>query len=365
MTACWGLVSALRAGSALDRPRLALTRSFRRSDSSHDHDCIRDAAPARLGAGNSHSPSAWARDAAGDTPVTFSPSNARRNSWPFQLAVAAGSMTSAVLLTHALRPFLQQTPYVLGFAAAVLSSRIGGRRAGLAAVAIGAVSFAWFPPLAVGADRVLMGFVVISGGSSWIVARRYEIEAELRASEARLTEAQTLAHVGSWEWNVADDSAWWSEEFYRICGLEPDSFTPSQQAFMAMTPADERAVVDAVLQRIFSDHQPFQFEHRIVRPDGGTRVLNSHGRVVVDAGHVVRIIGASQDITGRKTDEDIVRRSELRLQTIIDAEPACVKLVSRDGVLLDMNRAGLEMIGATTVDEIKGQPVSGLVHPED
>jgi len=57
--------------------------------------------------------------------------------------------------------------------------------------------------------------------------------------------------------------------------------------------------------------------------------------------------------------------SERRLQTIIDAEPACVKLVSSDGLLLDMNRAGLEMIGATTLSQVAGSPVTNLVHPSD
>ena len=200
-------------------------------------------------------------------------------------------------------------------------------------------------------------------------ARSQELQSahdKLVATESRLKEAQTLAHVGSWVWNVADDSEWWSEELYRICGIEVGSFTPSYRAFLAMVPADERAAIEAIVQKALNDHQPFQFEHRIVRPDRSVRVLNSQGRVVADdMGRVVQMSGASQDITARKMDEDIIRRSERRLQTIIDAEPACVKLVSRDGILLEMNRAGLNMIGAKTKADIEGRPVSELIHPED
>ena len=145
-------------------------------------------------------------------------------------------------------------------------------------------------------------------------ARSQELQSahdELLATEARLKEAQTLAHVGSWAWNVADGSEWWSEELYQICGIEPESFTPSYRAFMAMVPADERPAVDAIVHKAFSDHQPFQFEHRIVRPDGSVRVLNSHGRVVVDhGGRVVRMSGASQDMTERKRLEDQLRQSQ-------------------------------------------------------
>jgi hypothetical protein len=98
----------------------------------------------------------------------------------------------------------------------------------------------------------------------------------------RLKEAQELAHVGSWEWVVADDGEW-SEELYRICGVDPESFVPTYQAFMAMLPADERAAVNAVVQKALVDHRPFQVDHHIVRPDGTVRLLTSHGRVVVDA----------------------------------------------------------------------------------
>jgi PAS domain S-box-containing protein len=90
------------------------------------------------------------------------------------------------------------------------------------------------------------------------------------------------------------------------------------------------------------------------------------GRVIVDeAGQVARMVGASQDITDRKAAEDIVGRSERRLQTIIDAQPACMKLVSVDGILLDMNRAGLEMVGAEDFSQLKGRPVVDLVHEDD
>lgn len=94
--------------------------------------------------------------------------------------------------------------------------------------------------------------------------------------------------------------------------------------------------------------------------------MHSLGRVIVDdAGEVVRMVGASQDITDRKAAEEIVGHSERRLQTIIDAQPACVKLVSIDGILLDMNRAGLEMVGADDVSQLEGRPVVDLVHQDD
>jgi PAS domain S-box-containing protein len=202
-----------------------------------------------------------------------------------------------------------------------------------------------------------------------VQARTAELQGaydQLVTGDVRLKEAQELAHVGSWEWNVADHSEWWSEELYRICGADPESFRPHEKAFMTLLAADDRERVTAIVQKAFADRQPFQFEHRIVRPDGNVRVMHSLGRVVVDDAHqVVRMVGASQDITDRTATEEIVGRSERRLQTIIDAEPACVKLVSIDGILLDMNRAGLEMIGADDFSQLKGRPILDFVHQDD
>ena len=74
------------------------------------------------------------------------------------------------------------------------------------------------------------------------------------------------------------------------------------------------------------------------------------------------MIGASQDITDRKAAEEIVGRSERRLHAIIDAQPACVMLVSIDGTPLDMNRAGLEDGWRGDLAQLEGRPVVGLVH---
>jgi PAS domain S-box-containing protein len=87
--------------------------------------------------------------------------------------------------------------------------------------------------------------------------------------------------------------------------------------------------------------------------------------VADESGQMLRLVGTAQDVTERKASEEIVSRSERRLQTIIDAEPACVKLVSPDGILLHMNRAGLEMVGAEDESQVVGRAILDLVHPAD
>lgn len=291
----------------------------------------------------------------------------RRDSWATRFAIAAGSETAALLLTHALWSFLRHTPFMLGFGAAIVSSWAGGRWTGLLAVAIGAALYASFPlPLPEDEpDVLLVGFVIISAAFSWIVARRYEIEASLRLSESRLAEAQRLTNIGNWERNIEDGSESWSDQMFCIFGLEPSSFTPSFEAFSRFLHPDDRGLVDSILNRALGDHQPFQCDNRIVRVDGEIRTLHVQGRVALnDDGKVARLIGTAQDITDRKATEEVVNRSERRLQAIIDAEPACVMLVSADGKVLEINRAGFALLGVHDRVEMVGQPIIGWVHPE-
>lgn len=126
-----------------------------------------------------------------------------RHAWPLRLAVAAGSMACALVLTHAFWRQLEHTPFLLGFGAAILSSRVAGRQAGFLAVIIGALGYGWFRPLlpvdAFGG--LLFGFVIISGTASWLVARRDEIEADLRASQQRLRAVVSSLPIVLWGMN--------------------------------------------------------------------------------------------------------------------------------------------------------------------
>lgn len=144
-------------------------------------------------------------------------------------------------------------------------------------------------------------------------ARIAERTAELAAAERlarrinkRLTEAQHLAKVGSWEWNMEKDVLLWSEELYRIYGRDPKTFFPSYETFLAHIHPDDRERVMKEVQTSLETGRPFSFRERIIRPDGEERILSSNGEIVDN-----RLIGTCQDITDQvRMEEALARHAE-------------------------------------------------------
>ena len=143
------------------------------------------------------------------------------------------------------------------------------------------------------------------------VTGRKEAEEALKQGETRLAEAQRIAHVGSWEWEVASDTVAWSDELYRIFGRTPQEFGNTYESFLAYVHPDDRRLVEEEIRVAYETGQPFAFEHRVVRPDGGVRTLQSRGEVFTDEdGERVNMAGTAQDITERKAlEERLVRQA--------------------------------------------------------
>ena len=131
---------------------------------------------------------------------------------------------------------------------------------------------------------------------------------QLNESQRSLAEAQQLAHLGNWSWEPQRDSAHWSDEMYRILGLEPGSIRPSWHRFLAKIVPAGRDELRAELALLRAGPRRFAIEHRIVHPQTGERIVMHQGASEVDAeGRVVRLFGSIQDITERKEAEDRIR----------------------------------------------------------
>jgi PAS domain S-box-containing protein len=137
--------------------------------------------------------------------------------------------------------------------------------------------------------------------------QRKRAEDSLRKRELQLAQAQRVAQIGSWEWEIDRNEISWSNELYRIFELDRDSFEPSYEAFLGLVHPDDRQRVAGAIQGALECRAPFEFEHRLIRDDGASRIVRCHGEVLTEAeGAAVRMVGTCQDVTERRRSEEQV-----------------------------------------------------------
>ncbi|MBF0191346.1 MAG: PAS domain S-box protein [Magnetococcales bacterium] len=144
------------------------------------------------------------------------------------------------------------------------------------------------------------------------ISERKQADDVLRKSRENLAKAQELAHLGSWEWDIAQDRLTWSDEVYRIFGVRAGDAVPDYAWFEAtIHPEDRLLVRHAVALALEDGEVPYVIEHRIVRPDSVVRVVEEVGEVTHDAaGRPLSMVGTVQDITERKRIEEELRRAK-------------------------------------------------------
>jgi PAS domain S-box-containing protein len=149
---------------------------------------------------------------------------------------------------------------------------------------------------------------------------RAAAEERLRRSERNLAEAQRIAHLGSWEWDLATDTAVRSEETYRIAGVEPGAFRATNEAFLEFVHPDDRARVEASERAAIAGTGRHDVDYRTVRPDGTIRIVHEQGELIRDpAGQPLRFVGTIQDITERVAADQERTRLALAVEQTADA----------------------------------------------
>ena len=149
------------------------------------------------------------------------------------------------------------------------------------------------------------------------ISDRQRADELLRQSERQLAQAQQIAQVGSWRWDIAADTFTGSEVLHRIYGFDRQSFPGNYAGFVEHVHPDDREAWRAITAAARRAGLPFEHEHRIVRADGQVRHIYSRGEVLRDAdGQAVAITGISQDITDRKHIEKELRASQEQLRQL-------------------------------------------------
>lgn len=186
-----------------------------------------------------------------------------------------------------------------------------------------------------------------------MIVSHNQVEEQLRQREVELAEAQRLAHVGSWTWDVRGDTVTWSDELYRIFGLHPQQFPATYEAFLACIHPDDREATRSIVETSLRTGKPYLDRRRIVRPDGEIRVVEAHGSVVFDEhGAPIHMFGTSQDITDRERVEAALREAQQRYRDILDNLHEGVFQTTPEGTFITANRALVQMLGFASEHEL-------------
>ena len=198
-----------------------------------------------------------------------------------------------------------------------------------------------------------------------LLAREREARAGQQASEQRLRLALEAGRMGTWEWDITGGRVIWSPEEERLYGLDPGTFSGTIQEYRSrMHPEDadaSLALVQVALQRRAPTHH---VTHRIIRPDGEVRWLESHAQFIyAEDGRAERLVGVSTDVTEQRQAERALREREEEFRSIANSLPQLAWMTAPDGSIAWYNERWYDYTG-TTFDEMKGWGWKSVHHPD-
>jgi PAS domain S-box-containing protein len=180
----------------------------------------------------------------------------------------------------------------------------------------------------------------------------------LKESEAGLAEAQKMANIGNWDWNITKDETRWSEELYSIFGRNPEEGPPTQDEISEYIHPDDRAYVSKAFKEGLSGKEN-SIEFRIILGNGEERTIHVQTRTIFNKENIpTQVRGITQDITERKKTEE-------KIQVLVDAVESsndAIGTLSLDGIVMSWNK-GAEQIYGYSANEILGKNIS-IVEPD-
>ncbi len=215
------------------------------------------------------------------------------------------------------------------------------------------------------AQPVTLLLLLIAGTSVLLAQLRTTAMRRSRAlaeSRQMLAQAQEVARLGNWVWDVPAGRLTWSEETYRIFGRPPQGLDTGIPGFLSYVHPEDRGQVESAVDTALRSGAGYLIEHRIVRPDGGVCHVQERGKVELDAsGTPRRLLGTVQDITERKLAEDRVRESEARVRLLFASVGEGIIEVNLDHTCSFANAAALQLLGYRDADEIIGRPAHDVL----
>ena len=198
-----------------------------------------------------------------------------------------------------------------------------------------------------------------------VIEERRRAETAARQNEDHLAMAMNAAQMGTWEWNIGDNIAKWSDETKRIFGRAPSEPEVSNDEFYSWIHPDDRQFVERAIEKAVNEGSPYEAEFRMPQPDGSIRWVRGKGRVLRDEnGNPQRMVGLNADITEQKRAQEALRESETRLARTEHFSLVMQTHVGLDGRWLKVPPTLCELLGYTE-QELLARTFRDVTHPDD
>ena len=171
------------------------------------------------------------------------------------------------------------------------------------------------------------------------ITDKKKAEEALRESEASLSQAQEIARMGNWEFDIAKRKIIWSKNFYKICGYEPFEIEPTYELFINKVHPEDLHLIKEADDYVYEAKKEISQEMRFIMSDGTLKWIQNKLVPVFDGNLLVKLKGVCQDISERKEAEGVV-------DDIIEQNPISIQIVDKKGLTLKANKAFISLFGA-------------------
>lgn len=188
---------------------------------------------------------------------------------------------------------------------------------------------------------------------------------QLSSNQELLKHAESIAGLGSWEWDIPTDKITWSDELYRLLGLNPGEHIPSKELGFSFLHPDDVSIAEETLLNCFKSGAPFNQEIRLKHTDGALKYVYCQGIVVRNKmGRNEKVIGTFHDITDKKLLEESIHKQEQRFQSLIESSADMIIQVNEKREIIYASPS-IHTIMQYSPDEICGLRIAAMACPED
>ncbi len=196
------------------------------------------------------------------------------------------------------------------------------------------------------------------------ISERLVMQRALREKEHLLSESQRLARIGSWSMEIDKNNVRWTDETYRIYGVQPEVFVPTKENMISLVYSKDQPAMRDWMRACLAGEQPSELEFRLRRQDGNMRIIRGNGDLQhASDGTPLRIIGTVQDITENKRVEEALREQEEFFRMIAESVDDFIAVIDLDGRRLYNNISYSRVFGNT--ESMRGSDSFAEIHPDD